>query len=78
MTDQIEHGSDDRFEVAVIGAGQAGLAMGYFLAKEGRHFTILDAADSIGCCVAHSLGLARALHAASLRQPSWPAVSRRP
>ena len=48
MTDQIEHGSDDRFEVAVIGAGQAGLAMGYFLAKEGRNFTILEAADSIG------------------------------
>ena len=48
MTHEIEHGSDDRFEVAVIGAGQAGLAMGYFLAKEGRHFTILEAADSIG------------------------------
>ena len=48
MTDQMEHGSGDRFEVAVIGAGQAGLAMGYFLAKEGRHFTILEAADSIG------------------------------
>ena len=48
MTDQIEHGSDDRFEVAVVGAGQAGLAMGFFLAKEGRHFTILEGADSIG------------------------------
>jgi putative flavoprotein involved in K+ transport len=48
MTDQIEHGSDDRFEVAVVGAGQAGLAMGYFLGKEGRHFTILETADSIG------------------------------
>ena len=32
----------------MIGAGQAGLAMGYFLAKEGRHFTILEASDSIG------------------------------
>ena len=41
-------GSGDRFEIAVIGAGQAGLAMGYFLAREGRHFTILEAADSIG------------------------------
>jgi len=48
MTDEIAHGSDDRFEVAVIGAGQAGLAIGHFLAKEGRHFTILEAADSIG------------------------------
>src|SRR5580765_2402859 len=40
--------SGDRFDVAVIGGGQAGLAIGYFLAREGRHFTILEAADSIG------------------------------
>lgn len=32
----------------MIGGGQAGLAMGYFLAREGRHFTILEASDSIG------------------------------
>ena len=38
----------NRLEVAVIGAGQAGLAIGYFLAREGRHFTILEASDSIG------------------------------
>jgi putative flavoprotein involved in K+ transport len=36
------------FDVAVIGAGQAGLAIGYFLAGQGRRFVILDAADSIG------------------------------
>ena len=48
MGDAMERSSDDRFEVAVIGAGQAGLAMGYFLAREGRHFTILEASDSIG------------------------------
>jgi putative flavoprotein involved in K+ transport len=36
------------FEVVVVGAGQAGLAMGYFLARQGRSFVILDAADSIG------------------------------
>jgi putative flavoprotein involved in K+ transport len=48
MKHQTANGSDDRFDVAVIGAGQAGLAMGYFLAKEGRHFTILEAAGSIG------------------------------
>jgi putative flavoprotein involved in K+ transport len=39
---------DDQFEVAVIGAGQAGLAMGYFLAKQSRRFTILEVADSVG------------------------------
>jgi putative flavoprotein involved in K+ transport len=38
--------SDDariRREVIVVGGGQAGLAMGYFLAHEGRDFTILEA-----------------------------------
>jgi putative flavoprotein involved in K+ transport len=35
-------------EVAVIGAGQAGLAIGYFLKRKGRRFVILDSADSIG------------------------------
>ena len=48
MGDEMERDSGDRFEVAVIGAGQAGLAVGYFLAKEGRNFTILEASDSIG------------------------------
>jgi len=31
-------------DVVVVGAGQAGLAMGYFLREQGRTFTILDAA----------------------------------
>ena len=48
LKQQKANGSDDRFDVAVIGAGQAGLAIGYFLAKEGRRFTILEAAGSIG------------------------------
>jgi putative flavoprotein involved in K+ transport len=38
----------DRFDVAVVGAGQAGLAMGYFLARQGRRFVILERSDSIG------------------------------
>ena len=32
-----------RVDVAVIGAGQAGLAIGYFLARQGRRFVILEA-----------------------------------
>ncbi len=32
----------------VIGAGQAGLAIGYFLARQGRRFLIIDAANSVG------------------------------
>jgi putative flavoprotein involved in K+ transport len=35
----------ERREVVVIGGGQAGLAIGYFLAKQGRSFTILEAAS---------------------------------
>jgi putative flavoprotein involved in K+ transport len=40
--------SSDDMEVAVIGAGQAGLTMGYFLRQQGRRFVILDGATSIG------------------------------
>ena len=36
------------YEVVVVGAGQAGLAVGHFLARQGRRFVILDGADSIG------------------------------
>jgi len=35
-------------DVVVIGAGQAGLAIGFYLAREGRRFVILDGADAIG------------------------------
>jgi putative flavoprotein involved in K+ transport len=35
------------YEVVVIGAGQAGLALGYHLARQGRRFLILDRADAI-------------------------------
>ncbi len=48
MTDEMGRGDEGRFDVAVIGAGQAGLAMGYFLGKGGRHFTILEAGESLG------------------------------
>src|SRR4051794_23269758 len=40
------HGGDgmtEQFDVVVVGGGQAGLAIGYFLARQGRRFTILDA-----------------------------------
>jgi len=38
----------ERFEVVVVGAGQAGLAIGYFLKRQGRRFLIVEAADSVG------------------------------
>ncbi len=38
----------ERFDTVVIGGGQAGLAVGYHLAKEGRDFVILNANDQAG------------------------------
>jgi putative flavoprotein involved in K+ transport len=37
--------SPERREVVVVGGGQAGLAIGYFLARQGRDFVILEAAE---------------------------------
>lgn len=37
-----------RWDVIVIGAGQAGLAMGYFLQKAGNSFVILDRSFAVG------------------------------
>jgi putative flavoprotein involved in K+ transport len=45
---QTERELASEYEVVVIGAGQAGLAVGYFLKRQGRGFVILDGADSIG------------------------------
>jgi putative flavoprotein involved in K+ transport len=38
----------EEFEVVVVGGGQAGLAVGYQLARQGRHFVILDANRRVG------------------------------
>src|SRR5512133_479473 len=40
--------STETFETVVIGGGQAGLAVGYYLKKQGRPFVILDANERIG------------------------------
>ena len=37
-----------RYDVVVVGAGQAGLAIGHYLARQGRRFVVLEAADTIG------------------------------
>jgi putative flavoprotein involved in K+ transport len=36
------------FDVVVIGAGQAGLAAGYFLSRAGLRFTLIDSNDEVG------------------------------
>ena len=43
MTTHVQH-----CETVVVGGGQAGLATGYHLARQGRSFVILDAHDRIG------------------------------
>jgi len=40
--------ANNRFDTIVIGGGQAGLAVGYFLSKAGQSFVILDAHRRIG------------------------------
>jgi putative flavoprotein involved in K+ transport len=43
------HGMDpERFGTVVIGGGQAGLATGWHLARQGRSFVILDAGERLG------------------------------
>ena len=42
-----EH-SRERFHTIVIGGGQAGLSVGYYLARQGRPFVILDASSRVG------------------------------
>ena len=38
----------ETFETVIVGGGQAGLATGYHLARQGRSFVILDANERIG------------------------------
>jgi putative flavoprotein involved in K+ transport len=50
-TDPVVDTSTDlsgHFDVIIIGAGQAGLATGYYLAREGLRFVILDQRERVG------------------------------
>ena len=38
----------ERVDTVVIGAGQAGLSIGYHLARQGRHFVILESHEHVG------------------------------
>jgi putative flavoprotein involved in K+ transport len=41
------NGDLDQVEVAVVGGGQAGLAVGYYLAQQGRRFVIFERANEL-------------------------------
>jgi len=67
----------ERIETVVIGAGQAGLAAGYHLAKRDRQFVILDAIGRIGDnwrCHYDSLRLYSPARTASLPGMRFPAA----
>src|SRR5688572_13833875 len=44
----VENGTGRMLDTIVIGGGQAGLAIGYHLMRQGRDFAILDEHDRIG------------------------------
>ena len=47
-TNGADSDAHERVEVVVIGAGQAGLAVGRLLAREGKRFVIVEAGDAVG------------------------------
>ena len=66
------------FEVAVVGGGQAGLAMGYYLRRAGASVRHPRAGRFDRAGLARALGLADALHAAPLQRAAGPALPGRP
>jgi putative flavoprotein involved in K+ transport len=66
----------ERIETVVIGAGQAGLATGYYLAKLGRQFVIIDSVERVGDnwrCHWDSLRLYSPAKVSSLPRMRFPA-----
>lgn len=60
-------------DVVVIGAGQSGLATGYFLRRTGLDFEILDAADTAGGAWHHAWPSLRLFSPAQWSSlPGWP------
>jgi glycine/D-amino acid oxidase-like deaminating enzyme len=64
----------EHYETIVIGGGQAGLTAGYYLAREGREFLILEANDSRRR-MAQPVGLAAAVHAGEVQPAAGHADS---
>ena len=65
----------DRYDAIVVGGGQAGLAIGYFLAQQQRALRDPGGRRHAGGGVARALGLAAAVYSGALRQPARAARS---
>ena len=65
------------FEVIVIGGGQAGLACGWHLQRQGRDFVILDAQDRPGGELAQLLRQPHAVFAGKVLGIAWHGISGR-
>ena len=48
VREQVDSSPTNPFDFVVVGAGQAGLAIGHFLKRQDRRFLIVEAADSVG------------------------------
>ena len=68
----------ERYDVVVVGGGQAGLALGYFLARDGRRFAILEAADAPAAAWRKRWDSLKLFTPVRERQPARPRVSGRP
>ena len=66
----------ERFETVIVGGGQAGLAVGYHLARRKRQFVILDAAERVGDSW-RKRGILARLHAGALLGAARHALSGR-
>ena len=68
----------ERFEIVIIGGGQAGLAVGYHLTRRGRPCVILDANERIGDSWRKRWDSLRLFTPARSRGlPGWPSLRRR-
>ena len=78
MTTQQNQPFVEVVDTVIVGGGQAGLALGWHLARQGRDFVILDAAPAGRRCLAAAVGLAAPVHPGQVRRPSGDAVPRGP
>jgi putative flavoprotein involved in K+ transport len=62
----------NHFDTVVIGGGQAGLAIGYYLAQQDRDFVIVDACDQVGDAWRHRWDSLRLF--SSYRYSSLPGI----